>query len=208
MCRAPSPNRAGSLSASTAARTRSRLSSGSPMPMNTMFVSRWPSAARRRAAWRTWSTISAVVEVAGEAELAGRAERAADGAAGLARDAQRVPLAAAGPGRVVHQHATRRARRRRADGGPSRSGRRRRSGSRCRRPCRSGTPSPRAARSGRRQRRDRRRVVDAAARQTASRDLAGAVRGLATCRRTTRAARRGVRPDRPGPVVGTSRGRC
>ena len=30
------------------------------MPMNTMFVSRWPFAASRRAAWRTWSTISAV----------------------------------------------------------------------------------------------------------------------------------------------------
>ena len=33
------------------------------------------------------------LEVAAEAELAGRAERAADGAAGLARDAQGVPLA-------------------------------------------------------------------------------------------------------------------
>ena len=43
------------------------------------------------------------LEVAGEAELAGRAERAADGAAGLARDADGVPLAVAGPGRVVHQ---------------------------------------------------------------------------------------------------------
>ena len=30
------------------------------MPMNTTFVRRFPSAARRRAAWRTWSTISAV----------------------------------------------------------------------------------------------------------------------------------------------------
>ena len=40
------------------------------------------------------------LEVAPEAQLAGRAERAADGAAGLARDAQRVPLAraAAAPG--------------------------------------------------------------------------------------------------------------
>src|SRR5439155_2484590 len=32
------------------------------------------------------------LEVAPEAELAGRAERAADSAAGLARDAERVPL--------------------------------------------------------------------------------------------------------------------
>ena len=40
------------------------------------------------------------LEVAPEAELAGRAERAADRAAGLARDAQRVPLARCrrGPG--------------------------------------------------------------------------------------------------------------
>ena len=36
------------------------------------------------------------LEVAPEPELAGRAERAADRAAGLARDAQRVPLARAG----------------------------------------------------------------------------------------------------------------
>ena len=37
------------------------------------------------------------LEVAPEAELAGRAERAADRAAGLARDAQRVPLARCRP---------------------------------------------------------------------------------------------------------------
>ena len=43
------------------------------------------------------------LEVAPEAELAGRAERAADRAAGLARDAQRVALARSGPRRVVHQ---------------------------------------------------------------------------------------------------------
>ena len=60
MCRAPRPNRRGSLSAATASRTRSRFSSGSPMPMNTMFVSRLPSSASDRAAWRTWSRISAV----------------------------------------------------------------------------------------------------------------------------------------------------
>ena len=43
------------------------------------------------------------LEVAPEAELAGRTERAADRAAGLARDAQRVTLARSGPGRVMHQ---------------------------------------------------------------------------------------------------------
>ena len=42
-----------------AASTRSRLSSGSPIPMNTMLVSRWPAAVSRRDAKRTWSTISA-----------------------------------------------------------------------------------------------------------------------------------------------------
>ena len=40
--------------------TRSRLSSGSPIPMKTMFVRCFPSTASLRAAWRTWSTISAV----------------------------------------------------------------------------------------------------------------------------------------------------
>ena len=30
------------------------------MPMNTMLVSRWPSAVSRREAKRTWSTISAI----------------------------------------------------------------------------------------------------------------------------------------------------
>ena len=60
LCRAPSPNRRVSLSAAIDSSTRSRLRSGSPMPMNTMFVRRLPSAASRRAAWRAWSTISAV----------------------------------------------------------------------------------------------------------------------------------------------------
>ena len=43
------------------------------------------------------------LEVAPEPELARRTERAADGAPGLARDAQRVPLARRAAGRVVHQ---------------------------------------------------------------------------------------------------------
>ena len=43
------------------------------------------------------------LEVPGEAELAGRAERTADRAAGLARDAQGVPLALAPASRVVHE---------------------------------------------------------------------------------------------------------
>ncbi len=99
------------------------------MPMNTTFVRRRPRSARRRAAARTWSTISAVREVAGEAQLAGRAERAANRAAGLARDADGVALALLAVGRsaggIVHQDATRSARRPPAGGAPSRSGRRR-----------------------------------------------------------------------------------
>jgi hypothetical protein len=42
-------------------------------------------------------------KIASEAELAGRAERAADGAAGLARDAQCVALSLTGFRRVVHE---------------------------------------------------------------------------------------------------------
>src|SRR2546422_1398685 len=42
-------------------------------------------------------------EVAAEAELAGRAERTADRTAYLARDADGVALAPAGPGRIVHE---------------------------------------------------------------------------------------------------------
>jgi len=41
------------------------------------------------------------VEVALEAQLARGAERAADGTAGLAADAERVPLASLAPGRIV-----------------------------------------------------------------------------------------------------------
>ena len=103
MCRAPSPNRRRSLSASMAASTRSRLSSGSPIPMNTMFVSRWPAAVSRRDGEADLVDDLGDLQVAREPELAGRAERAADGAPGLARDAQRVALARARPRRVVHQ---------------------------------------------------------------------------------------------------------
>ena len=92
-----------SLSASTAASTRSRLSSGSPMPMNTTFVRRLPPGGQ--AASRVADLVHDLggLQVAPEAKLAGRAERAAHRAAGLARDAQRVPLALARPGRVVHE---------------------------------------------------------------------------------------------------------
>ena len=69
-----------------------------------MFVSRLPSATRRREAKPDLVDDLGDLEVAPEPELAGRAERAADGAAGLARDAQRVPFARPGPRRVVHQH--------------------------------------------------------------------------------------------------------
>ena len=65
------------------------------------------------------------LEVALEAQLAGRAERAADRAAGLARDAQRVPRAPARPAPGSASAPTRRSARRTAGGGPSRSARRR-----------------------------------------------------------------------------------
>ncbi len=104
MWRAPSPNRRRSLSASMAARTRSRLSSGSPMPMNTMLVSRLPSADEAARGEADLVDDLGDLEVPPEPELPGGAERAAHGAAGLARDAQRVPLPRAGTRRVVHQH--------------------------------------------------------------------------------------------------------
>ena len=104
MWRAPSPNRRRSFSASIAASTLSRLRSGSPIPMNTMFVSRWP--VRGQPPRRVAGLVDDLgrVEVAREAELARGAERATDRAAGLARQAERVPLAGSGAGRVVHQH--------------------------------------------------------------------------------------------------------
>ena len=186
-----------------AASTRSRLSSGSPMPMNTMFVRRRPSAdqpARREA-----DLVDDLggLEVAPEAELAGRAERAADGAAGLARDAQRVPLARPGPRRVVHQHRFDE----RAVGeaverllGQAAVGRR---APRCRRRCRSGrrrrAPSRRPA--------GQRRGSSAAPSRpppshTASRDLAGAVRRLAALDEPRGERRRGSGRRAPGRVVG------
>ena len=103
MCRAPRPKRCGSLSASTAARTRSRFSSGSPMPMNTMFVRRLPSGGQPAGGVADLVDDLGGLEVAPEAELARGTERAAHRAAGLARDAQRVPLARGAAGRVVHQ---------------------------------------------------------------------------------------------------------
>ena len=68
-----------------------------------MLVSRCPAATRRRDGEPDLVDDLGHLEVAPEAELAGRAERAADRAAGLARDAQRMPLARTGPRRVVHQ---------------------------------------------------------------------------------------------------------
>ena len=72
--------------------------------MNTMLVSRWPFAGEAPRGVADLVDDLGGREVAREAELARGAERAADGAAGLARDAQRVPLAAGAAGRVVHQH--------------------------------------------------------------------------------------------------------
>ena len=104
MPRARGRTGAGSLSASTAASTRSRLRSGSPIPMNTMFVRRRPSAASRRAAWRTWSTISAVSRsrVKPSSPVAQNGQPTAQPAwlemHSVCRS--RLPVA----GRVVHQH--------------------------------------------------------------------------------------------------------
>ena len=103
MCRAPSPNRSGSLRASTAASTRSRLSSGSPIPMKTTFVRRLPSVGQAARGVADLVDDLGRLEIPGEAELAGRAERAADRAARLARDAQRVALALGAARRVVHE---------------------------------------------------------------------------------------------------------
>ena len=103
MCRAPRPNRRGSDSAVTASRTRSRLSSGSPIPMNTTLVRRLPAGGQPPGRLADLVDDLGRLEVASEAELTGRAERAADRAAGLARDAHRVPLAVTGPRRVVHE---------------------------------------------------------------------------------------------------------
>ena len=86
-----------------AARTRSRLSSGSPIPMNTMFVRRRSFAGEPPGRGADLVDDLGDGEVAPEAELARRAERAADRAAGLARDAQRVALARSAARRVVHQ---------------------------------------------------------------------------------------------------------
>ena len=75
--------------------TGSTLASGSPMPMNTTLR----HALRRRVlgAQHLLDDLAGV-EVALEAGLAGRAERAAHRAAGLRRDAHR------GPVRVAHEH--------------------------------------------------------------------------------------------------------
>ena len=74
--------------------TRSTLSSGSPMPMKTTFVTRRPSGARRRCQKRDLVDDLGGLEVAQEAQLPGGAERAAHRAAGLAGDAHGGALAA------------------------------------------------------------------------------------------------------------------
>ena len=173
------------------------------MPMNTTLVSRCPSAASRRDAKRTWSTISADLEVAPEAELAGRAERAADRAAGLARDAQRVPLARPRPRRVVHQD--------RFDERPVGQPMERLLGQAAVRLAQLGVGDRVEAERGVELRRAAaagsvRISADAAASppHTASRDLAGAVGGLATLDEPRR-ERSGVRPADPGRVGQGSR---
>ena len=102
MWRAPRPKRARSVSAAAAAITASVLSSGSPMPMNTTLVSRWPTRARRAP---EADLVDDLGRSRGRArsQLAGRAERAADRAAGLARDAT-VARSRPAPRRVAHEH--------------------------------------------------------------------------------------------------------
>ena len=68
-----------------------------------MFVRRWPSAASRRCGVARLVDDLGRLEVTPEPELASGAERAAHRTPGLARDAQRVPLARCAARRVVHQ---------------------------------------------------------------------------------------------------------
>ena len=104
MCRWPRPKRLPSLSAAQAASTASALRSGSPMPMKTMLVSRRPSASELS------SPVAGLVDdlrgqqVAPQPQLTGGAEGAADGAPGLAGDAQRGALAPRAAGGVAHEH--------------------------------------------------------------------------------------------------------
>ena len=146
------------------------------------------------------------LEVAPEPELAGGAERAADRAAGLARDAQRVPLARAGrgPGSASGRDSI---------SAPSASRWSAFSvrppsadvGARCRRPCRSGSRASSAVAERRRQRPDLVGSVDAAVRPDRVGDLAGAKAG--SPRSATQAASSsGVeRRTRPGRSVASSR---
>ena len=69
-----------------------------------MLVRRWPAAVSRRDAKRTWSTISATSRSRPNPSSPVAQNGQPDGAAGLARDAQRVAFARSRPRRVVHQH--------------------------------------------------------------------------------------------------------
>ena len=104
MCRAPRPNRSVSLSASAAASTASVLSSGSPMPMNTMLVTRWPSADHVAPPEQRLVDDLGGIQVTPEAQLARGTERAADRAAGLGRDAQRGTLSPTAARGIAHEH--------------------------------------------------------------------------------------------------------
>ena len=97
-------------SRSQAASTASRFMSGSPMPMNTAFV----TALRAAEVERLVEDLGGR-EVAAEAHPAGRAEGAGQRAARLARQAER-----AAPVAVAHQHRLERARVVRAGTAPSR----------------------------------------------------------------------------------------
>ena len=73
------------------------------MPMYTTLVRRLPSAARLRAAWRTWSTISAVSRSRSKPSSPVAQNGQPTAQPRLRADAQRVPLAGGAAGRVVHQ---------------------------------------------------------------------------------------------------------
>jgi hypothetical protein len=91
MRRGASANASGWVSTRIAWTTLFKLSSGSPMPMNTTCVRTLPSAAS--SSCRVQRLVDDLVgaQVAAEAHPAGRAERAVEAAADLRRDAQGLP---------------------------------------------------------------------------------------------------------------------
>ena len=86
IARASMPSAHGSVSTAIAASTASRFASGSPMPWNTTPWTRAPRGSRARIDAHLLDDLPRL-EVAREAEPAGRAERARERAADLRADA-------------------------------------------------------------------------------------------------------------------------